>query len=663
MKLRHFAFTVGILMAFASYAAAQDCQQWTISDTPPLDRIVIGPLTSDDEKGVKFSGAATLYLSDDTEILLEVRRKLRKKQGTWKYKLKTPRRAKPKVKCTAETGGDPEEVIKFKLKFKGEEKVKLKDPARVTLGECPPVVPIPTTFTVGPAGGSFDAADGKVSFFFPTGAVAEDTTITVTPSDPPPGTDLVTGATYRFEPDMSFLQPVDLTISYDPAMITGDENDLRLAKFLDGDPAEGIQQLAAHASVDTANNRVTGFITGFCCTGTMNIGSTALVAPDFTIEVNQDSSVTITWATPEAVVIIERSERIDSPRTPSDSDFTAAGMLHINAALLSWRDVTPANVPGFYWYRLRALRDGTTQSAPSPADRVFTWAATQPPPPPATLDATPFTCGGISLSWASVVEAESYRLERKLTFEPTYTQIATLLFYETSYIDTRGLSPGGEYDYRVFAVNSAGSSTARHDGVTNSESEYTVWVPQPDHWLRIPPGGSAEIDVTVTGHAGPVDVMLSASIDSTRVTAEFEPSTTDDQSVLTLTVDPTAPLDLRIVVDILTEPVGSGAPCAIPALQVTVGEPPPPPPPPAGPTLVSLEPAFVAAGFPASVTLTGTGFVPGTAVFVDGRPVESGIISDTEISTYIFPLEAGSHMVKVVNPGGEESNELELFAD
>ncbi|MHC4473835.1 MAG: IPT/TIG domain-containing protein, partial [Planctomycetota bacterium] len=412
-----------------------------------------------------------------------------------------------------------------------------------------------------------------------------------------------------------------------------------------------------HASVDTANNRVTGFITGFCCTGSIGRGSKPLAPPDFSVDVNEDNSVTISWTTEETVVIVERTDRIDGLRPVHDGDFTLT--IHLNAALLSWRDTVPASTPGFYWYRLRALRS-STQSAVSRAERIATFASIQPPPAPAPLNATAIPCGGISLDWPSVQEAESYRIERKLAFEPSYTRIATRLFYETSYVDTTGLSPGGDYEYRVYAINNAGLSTFSYVRVTNSESEYTVAVAQSDHWLRIPPGGSAEIDVDIIGHAGPVDVELTASIDTSRVTAEFDPSTTDDQSVLTLTVDPAAPHDLRVVVEILTEPVGSGAPCAIPALHVTVGDPLPPP----GPTLESLSPVAVPANTPWTVTLTGTGFHEGAAVHVDGSPIaEWTVRSGTEIEALIPPLAPGQHPVKVVNPDGAELNVRELFAD
>ena len=42
-----------------------------------------------------------------------------------------------------------------------------------------------TGFIVDAAGGTFYAAGGRVSFFFPAGAVPEATTITVTPETPP----------------------------------------------------------------------------------------------------------------------------------------------------------------------------------------------------------------------------------------------------------------------------------------------------------------------------------------------------------------------------------------------------------------------------------------------------------------------------------------------
>ena len=64
------------------------------------------------------------------------------------------------------------------------------------------------------------------------------------------------------------------------------------------------------------------------------------------------------------------------------------------------------------------------------------------------------------------------------------------------------------------------------------------------------------------------------------------------------------------------------------------------------------------------LTLSGTSFVFGAKVFVDGDLMpESLVFNERKIEVYVFPLAAGPHTVKVVNPDGAESNELELIAN
>ncbi|MEN6308174.1 MAG: hypothetical protein ABFD91_10495 [Anaerohalosphaeraceae bacterium] len=67
---------------------------------------------------------------------------------------------------------------------------------------------VPASATIGPAGGSLDSADGRITLTVPANAVAKDTTFTITPISNPADNAL---ATYRLEPDgATFSKPVTL---------------------------------------------------------------------------------------------------------------------------------------------------------------------------------------------------------------------------------------------------------------------------------------------------------------------------------------------------------------------------------------------------------------------------------------------------------------------
>jgi hypothetical protein len=645
-----------------------------------VDRIEIAPLTQDDAKGVKWSGTATLYLDDDTAIALTVKRKLRKKKGTWKYKLKSLKRAKPKVRVSAELGGAPEQVLKFRLLFKGAAKVKLRDVTKVTLGDCGGGGPKPTTFTVGTAGGSFDAAGGKVSFFFPVGAVTDDTTITVTPIAPPANTEFIAGTMYEFEPDMSFLQPVDLTITYDDSGLTGDEADLRLAKFLEGDPAYGNQRMWVHSGVDTANNRVTGFITGFSGSGTRHIGPTNARPPaQFALDVNMDQSVTLTWiSNSSAAVIIERTDARYDFRSPADGDFKQIRVA--SASAQTFTDSSTRGQNGIYYYRLRSLVN-QTQSWPTHYERAAIVGTASPPRAVDSFTATAYACGGIELKWdwdpgdpndpndpKHEIGVTDIKIERKLAAagDNTYVLVDDLPGAAYFHVDSTPLVPGTRYTYRITAINSHGPGGARTATVTSSASEFTVSLSGRNLW--IPPGDSGGVTVTLHWMVASRPVTFSATTNSSRVTAAFSPSgTTEGSTDLVLAVDAAAPRGLRVNVTITADD-GGGSPCAIPGLTLLVDDPPAPP---ASVTLTGTKYTSGAGG--ELLTLIGTGFVTYTtgnagtsAVYIDGTEwPELWVVSDTQIEVYLYrpPFTAGRHKVKVVNPDGAETQELEFTAD
>ncbi|MHC4473563.1 MAG: hypothetical protein ACYS99_21690 [Planctomycetota bacterium] len=136
-------FILLLLLLAAPVAAAEESLTVTVTDTPPVDRIVIVPLTPQNVKETKFGGSGTLHLDDETAIPLEVKRKLRKKKDTYKFKAKSPKKFKPKAKVRFQTNGSFTEVLKFKLTLKLEAgKVKQKDPANAAVGPTVPPRPL-----------------------------------------------------------------------------------------------------------------------------------------------------------------------------------------------------------------------------------------------------------------------------------------------------------------------------------------------------------------------------------------------------------------------------------------------------------------------------------------------------------------------------------------
>ena len=94
------------------------------------------------------------------------------------------------------------------------------------------------------------------------------------------------------------------------------------------------------------------------------------------------------------------------------------------------------------------------------------------PPSPTALTGTAVSATRIDLSWTDVAGEEGYKIERKLSTETTWTQIAMPAADVTAYQDTNsGLHAGTTYNYRVRAFTSSGNS-----GYSNT---VTVTTPSP----------------------------------------------------------------------------------------------------------------------------------------------------------------------------------------
>lgn len=86
----------------------------------------------------------------------------------------------------------------------------------------------------------------------------------------------------------------------------------------------------------------------------------------------------------------------------------------------------------------------------------------QPPGTPGTptdLAGLPLSLHGIRLSWASSPGAESYIVQRRLSMEGGYTEVATVpATHQQMVFDDHGLEQGVQYCYSVVAENAAGRS-------------------------------------------------------------------------------------------------------------------------------------------------------------------------------------------------------------
>lgn len=123
---------------FVAVLAEDECLAIAIAGTPPADRIEIAPLVDRTGKGRRFTGSATLLLDDGTEVPMEAVRKLRKRDGSWRFRLRTPKKAAPKVKVRVDTSGDFSEIQKFRLAGEG-----LSDGGRVRQDDPEAAAPRP----------------------------------------------------------------------------------------------------------------------------------------------------------------------------------------------------------------------------------------------------------------------------------------------------------------------------------------------------------------------------------------------------------------------------------------------------------------------------------------------------------------------------------------
>ncbi len=124
--------------------------------------------------------------------------------------------------------------------------------------------PIGSAHAVGPAGGTLSVAGGVVILVFPVGAVSSDTMVVVRPTtSPPPDPNLIPGTAYDYAPSaMTFSEPVQLTVYYDPSAIPAGlyEGATRLCRW------DGVSWVPVPgSSADMLLHAVSASVTSFGC--------------------------------------------------------------------------------------------------------------------------------------------------------------------------------------------------------------------------------------------------------------------------------------------------------------------------------------------------------------------------------------------------------------
>ncbi len=134
--------------------------------------------------------------------------------------------------------------------------------------------------SVGPAGGTFSFADGKVTLVFPSGALTEEIAVSVEPTASfPNNARVVNGTVYSFgPPGIEFSIPVQLKMKYDPTDLPAGvgESELRLHEVAGSDWDE-----LTGGTVNSGAREVSVSIRGFSVLGILGTAvASVTVSPD-----------------------------------------------------------------------------------------------------------------------------------------------------------------------------------------------------------------------------------------------------------------------------------------------------------------------------------------------------------------------------------------------
>jgi hypothetical protein len=147
-----------------------------------------------------------------------------------------------------------------------------------------------------------------------------------------------------------------------------------------------------------------------------------------------------------------------------------------------------------YYYRVRAYNASGKSVYSNEANAA---TLSKPPKAPSNLVATAISSAKINLTWAdSSNNEDGFKIERRLSTDTVYTQIATVGAAVTSFSNT-GLTTNSQYFYRVRAYNTGGNSS-----YSNAANATTLPLPPaaPDSLIATPVS-NGQINLTWTDHA------------------------------------------------------------------------------------------------------------------------------------------------------------------
>ncbi len=131
----------------------------------------------------------------------------------------------------------------------------------------------------------------------------------------------------------------------------------------------------------------------------------------------------------------------------------------------------------------------------------FSVANDGPPLPPSDLLAVPQADGSVQLSWTDgSIGEDGFKLERSLTGDGGWSEVADLTAEVTSHNDATGLSSGTRYYYRVAAYSSGGNSPwSNSTWTTTIFTGYPMsdWIDITDHAICGGGGGSCDWSATL----------------------------------------------------------------------------------------------------------------------------------------------------------------------
>lgn len=208
---------------------------------------------------------------------------------------------------------------------------------------------------------------------------------------------------------------------------------------------------------------------------TLSVTTQALAAPVLTATAISSSQIDLSWPdiNYEDSYLLQYTTNGSSWSTPTPTPFTLA----VNATS---RSVTGLSAGTPYYFRLQGQKteNSSVYIGPWSADATATTVV----PAPASITATTNSATQITVSWASVAVASSYRLEYSTS--SSFTSPTPITGLTTTSRQVSSLNQGVTYYFRVFALvgstSSAASPSANATTTVNTPSAPSITAYRPN---------------------------------------------------------------------------------------------------------------------------------------------------------------------------------------